>query len=1302
MPSADMPSLWGETLAAYGDPDTLSPTQSFRPHSFQGLATERIAGPAAFADPIQDSFEPLEELGSGGVGVVYRAFQTSLCRHVALKKLKEDGDTEKLRQRRRAHFVAEARLAGRLEHPNIVPVYSLGDTQAELAMAMKLVDGRSWQRLLAEHSGPADLASQLPILLQVCNAVAYAHSRGVVHNDLKPDNILIGPFGEVLVMDWGLAVECGARSQAVLRHATDIGSPCGTPHYMAPELASGQGGEIGPWTDIYLLGGILYRLLSGHPPHLGVTIWEVIAAAALARKLPLPEQAPAELRQICEHALAFRPEDRFQRVEELRDALAAYLQHRESLEISGAARAQLAACQPHVRGAASLEQSRRSELYEELVQAVALFGQARRLWQANPAAAAGELEARRAYAETALACGDLALSEAQAGRLADTPEHAPLTTRIRTARHKQRRERRVRRRLQQALATLVGLLLVGLVVGLLLIRQQKSFADRRSEIAERTLDTLELHVKQSLLSLGDARGLAVSRVMLGVALSGWQQLRAVHVEEQRVSRGSARALSRIGEILLGIDGDVTAAREHSQEAVAIYRALLADDGANARLLREGAEALHGLGRIEEADGALQLAHELYLEALALWRKLPQADTDTQVGLSWSLLELGRTARKTGDWSRARAFYDQALTVRRALFVNNAEMHADKLATALSAQASFLLSRRELPAAEELLDECLQLYQTYLLRGNAPWGVWRQYTQARLHHGEVSLARGRPGSARVDFEECLKHRRDLLEKAPQSMSAQRDLAIAFNYHAQACLALGELEAARASLTQSLEINRRLTSAGVAGQDTVRDLSISLQKLAKQRLADGAVEEAAELLQEMIGLRRQMLADSPSSAELQRDLAIGLVWRGRAWFVAEQAESARVCFQESLQLRRGLLSLDSSNVQAQRDLVVALGWLGDTELRSGNTAAGEAAYLEGLAWRRSWAELQANASDRENLATALDRLLDLALRRGDPAPAVEWGRESVELRRALLLDDAHAPRVRALALSLNDYARALAATGETQASLALLLESLGLQRNLIEEQPDNRAFAHGLALTLRELALLQDPPEARASLEESCQRLRDLLAGDDSPLLRGDLASSLNRLGEVCTLMQDAPAAREAFVTSLELFRQQWAESPENRRLQRDLSLGLERMGAFWLAVGQPTAAREVLEECVALRRALALASTHGESSRDLCIALARAGEAAEQDGDPDHAQKLHDEGLRVARAWLEREPESPGACYSVAFAEFSLARGAERRGKPSQAVACLERAIAQLESLDGPQERGFREFLKSERRRLLED
>ena len=282
-------------------------------------------------------------IGEGGMGLVRSAHQVALGRDVAVKSLRHGEQ----RGEATLALLREAWVTGDLEHPNIVPVHALGRAPDGAPMlVMKRIVGKPWSEFIANaHLLPAEakpdpLRWHLGVLQSVCNAVAFAHSKRVLHRDLKPDNIMIGSFGEVYVLDWGLAVALPGGDPR-LPTAQEIRSIAGTPHFMAPEMVEVRSDRIDERTDVYLLGAILHILLTGQPRHRGRTPLEVLAAAWRSPSVAFSPAVPEELAAICNRATAAEPSERFANVQDLRDAVAAYLQHRHSLEISREAKVHL-------------------------------------------------------------------------------------------------------------------------------------------------------------------------------------------------------------------------------------------------------------------------------------------------------------------------------------------------------------------------------------------------------------------------------------------------------------------------------------------------------------------------------------------------------------------------------------------------------------------------------------------------------------------------------------------------------------------------------------------------------------------------------------------------------------------------------------------------------------------------------------------------------------------------------------------------------------------------------------------------
>jgi Tfp pilus assembly protein PilF len=308
------------------------------------LQVQTTVLPPSFAPKLRSDRYIIGEFHArGGIGEIWAAVDAEIGRQVALKRLR------KKREEQQDRFLVEAQITGQLEHPGIVPVHDLGvDEEGRPFYVMTFIHGRTLKEVIDEaHANhraggkPQEVlrCRLLEIFVKVCQTVAYAHHRGVIHRDLKPDNVMLGPYGETLVLDWGMAKlrsvpeQPGNHPPVQLTYAsgsleTRAGVVMGSPSYMAPEVAGGHAAEADERTDVYLLGATLYHILTGHAPRDGRSHEEIIE---LARNVvpPPPRQlkadVPRALEAICLKAMARTPEGRYASALELTEDVQCYL-----------------------------------------------------------------------------------------------------------------------------------------------------------------------------------------------------------------------------------------------------------------------------------------------------------------------------------------------------------------------------------------------------------------------------------------------------------------------------------------------------------------------------------------------------------------------------------------------------------------------------------------------------------------------------------------------------------------------------------------------------------------------------------------------------------------------------------------------------------------------------------------------------------------------------------------------------------------------------------------------------------------
>ncbi len=321
----------------------------------------------------------LEQIGEGGMGQVLLAYQRSMRRDVALKTTKLNAK-EKTQKR----LLMEGLITGTLEHPGIVPVHAMGLDQNGLpVLVMKRIEGVGWDTLLEnpDHEGwegwdgtPEDrLPGHLQILAQICNAVEYAHSRDIIHRDIKPENVIIGRFGDVYLVDWGIATTPGITEETL----------CGTPGYMAPEMVVQE--PIDARTDVYLLGATLHELLTKRKRHDSADLRGALRDAALSEAFEYPPSVPPELGALANAACHTNPDQRPTSALAIRDALKRYESHSESRTIGDEAILRLNQAKP-LYAQKNLDVLKLARLERLLAEATFGLEQALKSWPGNPRA----------------------------------------------------------------------------------------------------------------------------------------------------------------------------------------------------------------------------------------------------------------------------------------------------------------------------------------------------------------------------------------------------------------------------------------------------------------------------------------------------------------------------------------------------------------------------------------------------------------------------------------------------------------------------------------------------------------------------------------------------------------------------------------------------------------------------------------------------------------------------------------------------------------------------------------------------
>ena len=751
-----------------------------------------VATPAAAEPPrpepetAGERFAVLGVHAEGGLGTVYRAVDGELGREVALKQIRAERADDPESQSR---FLREGAITGALEHPGIVPVYGRGRfPDGRPFFAMRLVRGRSLREAIDEHHGggrsEATLRALVGRLVQASYAVEYAHSRGVVHRDLKPDNIMLGPFGETLVVDWGLAKELGQGEEAPApvepaappiiekkedecasstktyeisdaAWATRSGHVRGTIGYMSPEQARGDQDGAGPATDVYGLGATLYCLLTGRPP-IGL---EGGAAAALFRVArgdveppgAVVEGVDAELERICLTAIQREPGRRFPSARALAEALDEWLAE----ERARSARALFASALEAYGALVTTVQERLGalpaarEAREDLL-ATAVAGLDGLIEHAGREQSA---EVERALAEAHRQLGEIAL---RLGRSGEAKEHLERSLRAFEALVAAGRPEPTDRR---GLAIVLG---------------------RLGDVSKRR---------------GDGES---ARAYYRRGLDAARAVAAVEPRSGRAQRGLAIAYGKLGD-LARRHGDPESARSYHRRALAIADALARAAPQSAEALRSLAIATDKLGDLERQLGAPEAARGYYERSLTASGAMLAAVADDPAARRGLLIagnKLGELHRQAGDLGAARSAFERSLAL------------AESLAAADPADVD---ARRDLAiCCDRLGDACRD-------------------------GGDLEAARSHYGRG-------LELARSMAEADPESAQARRGLAIALNKLGALHADLGDPVAAVAATAEALSLIEPLAAADPDDAQSQIDVAYGRQRLATLAAAAGRSDEA----------------------------------------------------------------------------------------------------------------------------------------------------------------------------------------------------------------------------------------------------------------------------------------------------------------------------------------------------------------------------------------------------------------------------------------------------------------------------
>ncbi|MBI1831641.1 MAG: protein kinase [Planctomycetes bacterium] len=863
-------------------------------------------------------FRILRPHAKGGLGEVWIAQDEELHREVALKEIQEPAADD---PESRSRFVIEAEITGGLEHPGIVPVYGLGTyADGRPYYAMRFIRGDSLKDAIerfhkADAVGmePGERALELRGLLgrfvDVCNAIAYAHSRGVLHRDLKPGNIMLGKYGETLVVDWGLAKPMGDTTKepthrtepgegSLVPHSismtaqTMMGSAVGTPQYMSPEQAAGRHDQLGPASDVYSLGATLYCLLTGKPPiedkDVGVVLKKVQSGDIVKPSTVKPELDPA-LEAICLKAMALNPGDRYESPKTLADDIEHWL-----------ADEPVAAWPEPWTTTARRWIGRNATLVTSVASTVAvvlvgLIVTTILLTAANKREREAKETAQRNFELMTIAKDEEAKAKVQMSIARD----------------------------DEAKAKVVA---------------QKNFekAEENFQLARSAVDRYHTHVSQEDL-LNEPGMQPLRKKLLDSAREFYEKFKKERAGDPAVQGELGKATFRLAQIVGDIDSEIEAIKL-LEEAVKLFQAL-PENKNSAEVQSDLAGSWHHLGRLYRLTDQMAKSDAAYTKALAIWDQLVKVhpkDEAMRDGLARSQLGLGNLHQLARRRDAAREIYLLA------------KENWDKLHKAHPKATGY---RRDLAIA---LHNTGMIYKSLAGKEAEAEHAFRsaEFLQKQLVEEAPNIGQYQHDLAKTqfnlgEFQDAAKLWQGLIAKHPAVIEGHKILAETQSELARVHLTKNNDRAkAQEAADQAVAIQRKLVASHPGVSRYQGTLGGGLLAQGEVFLADNRLDKAESAFSEAVGIFDKLVADIPEVPHYQRDLARGYTNLGNAHTRNQKDAKAADAYKKAIGLWDQLLKQLGDERDYSEGLMRTCFILGNLTSNGGNSKDAVSWYMRAL--------------------------------------------------------------------------------------------------------------------------------------------------------------------------------------------------------------------------------------------------------------------------------------------------------------------------------------------------------------------
>lgn len=1137
------------------------------------------------------TFRLEQQIGRGGFGEVWEAVQVSLGRVVAVKRLRPDlldrvSSNPGRRQALELSFHQEAVTTASLEHPNIVPIHDLGrDPAGRPVLAMKRLRGRTWEDLIrAEFTSMpvADfLGKHLPILVDVSQAVAFAHSRGVIHRDLKPSQVMVGEFGEVLLLDWGLAVahdpellatHAQAFAVSVAPTCESATNPAGTPAFMAPEQTEPTAANVGPWTDMFLLGGTLYYLLCGTAPH-----HTEDSAASFYRAsegiIDPPEkrnpkrEVPAELSVLAMHAMAFRPTDRPGDVADFIARISDYLtgasKRREAVTLIADVERRLAEEAPS---------------YRSLSECAVSLARAEGLWPGNIRSRQLGERTIEAHANVAFANGDYTLARQQAERLADLTLRSRLMTEIDLVVSANAKALRQRKHLLIA-AGILAASFIGGSIQYALVLSESAERERKNAAMQEIANAQLLRQRESgerliTYMLGDLSGKldATGRVSL---MSDVAERALEFYDEQpegdaspENTRQRISALRQIAFVLRR-HADYERGRKTIDSALALAEPLVTTPPENHENLGVLADALLESSRLASVQGLTEReiadvnrSIDLATRANTLHPHYMFASTLTN-----GYIDRGETLQRTvGTQAGLDDYYSAMRTIEPWLDDPENKEAARKLKLGIESYIGSALA--ELGRMEEGVAYTMRAIDGTrdLLKGD-PGNYSFRYDAVMLSGDLTSILQrlGRREEAFRYAELMVSDSEELVRRDPENINYSHWLGVACFSRGSAYIDEGKTDEALLDFERSLaqfERNVRESPNFVPSRDNLPPV---LARTAMTYRLVGRNDEAVGILRKSVDFAKNSYEANPTDVGLAVSYTSALGQLGDVLATAGRPEEASPIQELAIRIHGEKVDRDPENMQLSRNFATLHARIAQTYLWSGQREKAEGAALKARElMEKIRASTPENVDGRREYCAACLRSGNIFSTTGDAERALQYTMEALDCLESLSADNPdNNSWYRELSIANNSLGWEKIAAGEPVEAERYFRRSMEVSESILQLSPTHVGFRtevlnsrQGLAEVFLRRGMRDD---ALAESTATLASMQELMGGpppDGTTQLK--LSGMLDQRGRILDAMGRNAEARIAWTEALSGLAPYAKESRDPRFLDQ-WALLLLRLG-----------------------------------------------------------------------------------------------------------------------------------------------